>query len=104
MDTFFQIQFMASSAGPVRYVPILPDKPRRELVRPDRRLLVAVDFDGVLHSYVTHDYPFNPAKLLDPPVPGMMAWLIGMVRDSRFNVAIVSSRSGHPGGIAAMSE
>ena len=72
--------------------------------RPSRRLTVAVGFDGVLHQCVTYNYPFDPAKVLDPPVPGMLPWLIGLVHDSRFRVVIFSSRNGRPGGIGAMTE
>src|SRR5215831_13067377 len=97
---------MALNAGLVRSVPILPAVRRRAPVsdRPSRRLLVAISFDGVLHSAISYEHPFNPAKVLDPPVPGMIAWLIGIVRDPRFDVVIVSSRAGQPGGIAAMTE
>lgn len=70
--------------------------------RSDRRLLIAVDFDGVLHSYTTREYPFDVAKVLDPPVPLMMSWLGGLTHDVRFKVAIFSSRNVQEGGIEAM--
>ena len=70
--------------------------------RHERRWTIAVDFDGVLHSYTTHEYPFNAAKVLDPPVPGMLPWLISLVVDSRFKVCISSARNTAPGGIEAM--
>lgn len=69
--------------------------------RPERRMTIAVDFDGVIHSATTHEYPFDPLKVLDPPVPGMLPWLIGLVRDPRFKVAIFSTRVGQ-GGVPPM--
>jgi hypothetical protein len=71
-------------------------------MRPDRKLTIAVDFDGVLHSYTTREYPFNPLKVLDPPVPGMLSWFISLVRDGRFNVCIFSTRNSNPDGPSAM--
>lgn len=69
--------------------------------RPERRMTIALDFDGVLHSATTWESPFDPTKVLDPPVPGALPWLIGMVRDPRFRVAIFSRRVGQ-GGVPPM--
>lgn len=53
------------------------------------RYTVAVDFDGVLHSYTS---PWVNARTIpDPPVEGAVAWLVGIV--SRFEVAIYTTRS-----------
>jgi hypothetical protein len=71
-------------------------------VRQPRKLVVAVSFDGVVHAATTHDFPFNSGKVLDPPVPGMLSWLIALVRDGRFKVCISSARNTAPGGIEVM--
>lgn len=49
---------------------------------------IAVDFDGVIHSYTS---PWVSAELIpDAPIPGAIAWLSEMVR--HFNVIIFSAR------------
>lgn len=54
-----------------------------------QRYTVAVDFDGVLHSYQT---PWKNARTIpDPPVPGAINWLLAT--RSRFEVAIISTRN-----------
>lgn len=59
---------------------------------------IIVDFDGVIHSYVT---PWVNARTIpDPPVPGAIEWLERA--NQRFQVAIVSSRSHQWGGRRAM--
>ncbi|MBZ0116005.1 MAG: hypothetical protein K8H88_03345, partial [Sandaracinaceae bacterium] len=59
---------------------------------------IAVDFVGVLHSYVSGWS--GPTAIDDPPVEGALAWLAEAVE--RFDVAIVSVRNAYPGAIAAM--
>lgn len=71
--------------------------------------ILSIDFDGVLHSYVSG---WNGArKIPDPPVPGAIAWLKSLVWDQRlpfaprhsgFDVCIFSSRSRYLGGRTAM--
>ncbi|GGD43909.1 hypothetical protein GCM10011335_53180 [Aureimonas glaciei] len=52
--------------------------------------LVAIDFDGVLHSYTT---PWSDATTIsDGPTPGAMAFLYDLHADGRFDTVIVSSR------------
>ena len=52
------------------------------------RYTVAVDFDGVLHSYTS---PWVDAHTIpDPPVEGALAWLMTMARD--FDVVIFTTR------------
>lgn len=64
----------------------------------DERYTVAVDFDGVIHSYTT---PWvDAATIPDPPVPGAIDWLCKMLQ--RFDVAITSTRNHQPGGVEAM--
>ncbi len=62
------------------------------------RLTIAVDFDGVLHSYSSGWQGVGVAS--DPPVPGAMAWLCAAVNE--FDVAIYSSRSASIRGQIAM--
>lgn len=60
--------------------------------------ILCVDFDGVIHSYSSG---WKGAEhVSDPPVPGAVQWL--QAATEVWNVCIYSSRSSHPGGIAAM--
>lgn len=60
--------------------------------------LLALDFDGVLHSYSSG---WQGARCIpDPPVPGAMDFLLRALGE--FEVAIHSSRSRYFGGRAAM--
>lgn len=62
--------------------------------------ILCVDFDGVLHSYTSG---WKGADVVsDPPVPGAIRWLAEATK--HFKVAIYSSRSKEPGGIAAMCQ
>lgn len=65
-----------------------------------RPYLICCDFDGVLHSYKSGWQ--GPDVIPDPPVPGAMNWLVTMLHDDRFEIAIYSSRSSSDGGIEAM--
>lgn len=60
--------------------------------------LLALDFDGVLHSY-TSGWK-GPRTIPDPPVPGALEFLTNAV--TRFDVHIFSSRSRYIGGRWAM--
>lgn len=58
------------------------------MTKTTERFTVAVDFDGVLHSYTT---PWvNAYTIPDPPVPGALQWLHSTLQD--FNVVIYSTR------------
>lgn len=60
----------------------------------DERYTVAVDFDGVLHSYTS---PWEGAETIhDEPVPGAIEWLHAMVR--HFEVVIFTTRGKTSGG------
>lgn len=60
--------------------------------------ILCLDFDGVLHSYISG---WQGADVVaDPPVPGAIAFLRQAVE--RFEVHIFSSRSHQPGGQVAM--
>lgn len=53
-----------------------------------KRYTIAVDFDGVIHSYVT---PWIAAFVIpDAPVPGAMLWLYTMIQ--KFEVNIFTTR------------
>jgi hypothetical protein len=64
----------------------------------DRKPLLCLDFDGVCHSYTSGWQ--GATTIPDPPVPGLWAFLEASL--PHFTVAISSSRSHQPGGIAAM--
>jgi hypothetical protein len=63
-----------------------------------RKPILALDFDGVLHSYRSGWQ--GAAIIPDPPVTGAVEFLHAAVE--RFRVAVYSSRSAEPGGIDAM--
>lgn len=66
---------------------------------PKGRPIIALDFDGVLHSYVSG---WKGASVIpDPPVPGAMAF-IDTLQGAGYEVAIYSSRSWRPHGRWAM--
>jgi hypothetical protein len=54
-----------------------------------KRYTIAVDFDGVLHSYIS---PWKNAQTIpDPPVEGAMEWLRGI--SNKYDIAITSTRN-----------
>ncbi len=66
--------------------------------------ILCIDFDGVLHSYVSGW--LGPRNIPDPPVPGAIKWLRSLLSDPEsiscmapryldYNVQIYSSRSRH---------
>jgi hypothetical protein len=62
--------------------------------------ILCLDFDGVIHSYTSG---WQGADVVsDPPVPGAIEFLWRAIEP--FDVQILSSRSGQPGGIEAMQE
>lgn len=64
-----------------------------------RKDILVLDFDGVIHSYTSG---WKGADVIpDPPVPGFFPFLADMLAHG-YDVQIFSSRSGQPGGIAAM--
>lgn len=64
----------------------------------DRKPILCLDFDGVLHSY-TSGWK-GAAVIPDPPVPGAISFLLYAAE--QFEVAILSSRSHQWGGRRAM--
>lgn len=64
----------------------------------ERKPILCLDFDGVLHSYTSG---WQGADVItDPPVPGMVEFLDRAVE--KFEVHVFSSRSNQRGGILAM--
>ena len=62
------------------------------------RPILCLDFDGVLHSYVSGWK--GAAVIADPPVKGMVEFLEKAVE--KFDVQVFSSRSNQEGGLEAM--
>lgn len=55
----------------------------------NKKYTVAVDFDGVLHSYTS---PWAGASVIpDPPVAGAIEWLSRLIQD--FEVVVFSTRA-----------
>lgn len=78
---------------------------------PNRVPILCLDFDGVLHSYVSGWK--GARRITDPPVPGAIKWLRSLLSDCEhvcamapryldFDVQIYSSRSKYFGGRRAM--
>lgn len=65
-----------------------------------KRYTVAVDFDGVIHSYTTPYNHLDPTEVPDPPVPGAIEWLNEIRKD--FEVIIFTTRGDHPARISAV--
>jgi len=65
------------------------------------KLHIAVDFDGVIHSYVSGWQ--GTTVIPDPPNPGAIGWLKSMLDDDRFLVSIFSCRSHLREGIVAIT-
>lgn len=62
--------------------------------------ILCLDFDGVIHSYSSG---WKGADVIpDPPVAGALQFIANALQ--HFRVAIFSSRSHQPGGIAAMCQ
>jgi hypothetical protein len=66
----------------------------------DRRRIITVDFDGVIHSYVSGWRGVD--VITDPPVDGAIEFLLSALTEYR--VAIFSSRSSSKRGREAMQE
>ncbi|MGF1465298.1 MAG: hypothetical protein ACFCGT_04120 [Sandaracinaceae bacterium] len=75
----------------------VPGDARRVDKHRHRRTL-CVDFDGVLHSYASGWR--GATSIPDPPVEGAIAWL--EAASERFDLAVTSARSAHPGAVEAM--
>lgn len=63
-----------------------------------KRWTVSVDFDGVIHSYVT---PWiDAATIPDPPIDGAIEWLTKV--SVEYDVVILTTRALHDGGAEAV--
>jgi hypothetical protein len=61
---------------------------------------IVVDFDGVIHSYVS---PFlEPDFIPDPPVVGAIDFLRRIMENPDYELNIYSTRNNYPHGIRAM--
>ena len=68
----------------------------------DYRRMVAIDFDGVIHSYVT---PWTgPCDISDPPVAGAIDFLTHLVWETDYDVGIFSARNHEPGATVAIKK
>lgn len=66
----------------------------------DRKPILCLDFDGVIHSYASG---WKGADVIpDPPVAGAFQFIVDA--SAHFDVQVFSSRSHQPGGIEAMRE
>jgi hypothetical protein len=64
----------------------------------ERRLLLCLDFDGVIHSYIS---PWAGVDIIpDPPVHGAIDFILRAL--GKFRVAIFSSRNASCAGVDAM--
>lgn len=64
------------------------------------RYTIAVDFDGVIHSY-SSDW-VSPEHIPDPPVEGAIAWLSDMAKE--FDIVVHSTRASSALGRQAVFE
>jgi len=63
--------------------------------------IIVLDFDRVIHSYTSGWQGMN--MIADPPTEGAVG-AVNAYLDAGYQVAVLSSRSHHPGGIEAMKE
>lgn len=75
-----------------------PSKPAKKRTARRRRDTVCVDFDGVLHSYVSGWK--GGTVIPDPPVPGAIEWLTKL--HESYEIAILSTRTREAGAADAM--
>lgn len=76
--------------------PLVAETPEAEL---PPRWTVAVDFDGVLHSYVSG---WQGADVIpDPPVDGAIDWLHDLLE--HFDVVVLTTRAREEGGVMAVT-
>jgi hypothetical protein len=64
----------------------------------ERRYTVAVDFDGVIHSYVSGWQ--GGTVIPDPPVPGAIEWMTEVA--SVYELVVLTTRAREPGGAEAV--
>lgn len=67
---------------------------------PPGKPIVLVDFDGVIHSFISGWHGAN--VIGDPPVDEAIEWLNELVESDVFEVGIFSTRNFQEGGVEAM--
>ncbi|MFW5890656.1 MAG: hypothetical protein ACOCUI_00380 [bacterium] len=67
---------------------------------PNGKMQIGIDFDGVLHSYISGWHGAD--VILDEPVEGAIPYLRALISMSNIKVNIFSSRNFQEGGIEAM--
>lgn len=61
---------------------------------------IAIDFDGVIHSYTS---PWTKAEeITDPPVPGAIEFLKDLIYSEKWDVCIFSTRNETEAAVDAM--
>jgi len=75
---------------------------RRVIVGREYKPIICLDFDGVIHSYVSGWK--GPRNIPDPPVNGAIEFIINTLIEDKYKVAIYSSRSRYLGGRRAMKK
>jgi len=68
--------------------------------RADKRKILALDFDGVIHGYQSGWQ--GGTNIPDPPVEKALQYLRDMVGDPEIRPVIFSSRARHPNAITAI--
>jgi len=71
-----------------------------EISAQHRKFDLAIDFDGVIHSYTSGWLGFD--ILVDPPVPGAIEFLKDALK--HFRVSIMSTRAAEQKGVVAIKE
>lgn len=69
---------------------------------PNGQPILSLDFDGVIHSYESRWQ--GATNIPDPPVEGVLPWLVKIVKSGKLKVVIFSSRANYEGGVEAMSQ
>lgn len=67
---------------------------------PSGKLIVAIDFDGVLHSYDSGWH--GPTVITDKVNKGAINFLRKLVNAGKYDIQVFSSRNMLPGGVEAM--
>jgi len=67
-----------------------------------KKLILSIDFDGVIHSYISGWQ--GEDKVKDEPVPGAIRWLANLIDSKMFEICIFSSRSKYETGREAMKD
>lgn len=69
----------------------------------NKKISIAVDFDGVIHSIINCD-DLPPHIVQNPPNNGAIEWFSNLLSDDRFEIYIYSCRCRCKEGVLAMKE